>query len=701
MNFRQLPFLICLVVIMVSIGCRKYLKDNVSWETEVLAPLANGSMTINEIIQDTLLQVGADNSMKLVYQNNIYTVNLLEEKISIPDTALKSTVKLDSIVLPNRSIEYPISLGRLALEEQTGIGGLIIFLNGQNATIPPITGLTSNGQDIDASSLFETAVLDGGFLDLSITNGFPVDITNVVFRIKNKNSGNVVLMDSFDVIPKNSTKTKSFDLAGKTVEGSLVADLLNLDSPGSNGVNVPIDTSDVLLLKVTARDLDVFSATAIFPAQNLIDVSKEVTYNMGGPEFTFMKIKSGKLVVTAVNTIEDSLKLNYKIPGARSAAGVPIDFYTAVAPAPVGGSIFLNDTIDLSGYSIDLTGLNNNKVNTFYNSFTAGIDSTGKVISISLDDSVEVFYGLIDIVPEYVKGYVGKHQVNVGPASTAFTLFNKIKAGSLDLEKVDVNFTITNPMGVEGNTKIDYIRAINTKTNTTLNLTAPAVINQTLPIKRGFENPLIPGITKIKLDKNNSNIKNLIEVFPNKLEYKLQMNINPNGNIYNYQDFIIFQNKLNVSLDMEMPLSFVANDLVLQDTFDFKINSDQSESTNIQDGVFTILFDNGFPLDAKIQVYFTNTSGKIIDSLFAAPKPVTAAPLEPTTCQANEKVRTRLDAELEAAKIDRIRTASKVVLKVSFNSKSAPTCSDYVKIYSHYGIDFKLLARFNYLIESF
>ena len=45
---------------------------------------------------------------------------------------------------------------------------------------------------------------------------------------------------------------------------------------------------------------------------------------MGGPEFTQMKIKSGEVTMYVINTIQDSIHIEYSIPGATDQYGVPV-----------------------------------------------------------------------------------------------------------------------------------------------------------------------------------------------------------------------------------------------------------------------------------------------------------------------------------------------------------------------------------------
>lgn len=694
---KYLSFFLIVAVMLISDACKRGIIKSPSWETEILLPIAFGNLGIEHLVGDTLIRENIDQSVSLVYRNPIYKLNLTDQQIQIPDTSLKSKVTLDSIYLPNRTMNYKITLGQLARADQGTTGALILALHGFTAAIPPVNNLSSTDQEIDATEFFESAELDSGYLDLQVANGFEVDITDVIFRMKNKTNGFVIFQDTFALIPKGGQVSASYYIGGMTVEGTLLGDIVNLSSPGSGGNGVPIDTNDAITLSLTARDLKVHAATAIFPAQNLVNIKNEVTYNMGGPEFTMMKIRSGSLIVKAFNTIEDSLLLRYKIPRAYDPMGQSIDFKSSVAPAPVGGSTQFSKTIDLSGYTIDLTGKNFNKVNTFYNEFKASIDSSGKIISISLDDSISVFYGLVDIIPEYLKGYVGQHAFSVGPEAAGFNLFKHLFSGTLDIEQLSVDFSLYNTIGAEGAITLNSLVAESASTGSSLALTAPFIGNQ-MAINRAFENPFMPGRTTIHLDESNSNIRNLISTLPNKLVYDIDLEINPNGNYFNYQDFVGFDDYLEVALDLEIPLSFVANNLLLIDTVDFSIGAEKSSQTSITSGTFSFIADNGYPLGAGLQVYFLNPGGQITDSLFTTEQTLLPAEIDPNTCLVTQQVRSKFETVFDQQRINQLKDATQAIVKVKFDSPSINNCP-FLKIYSDYRLKFKLTGRMAYGVE--
>ena len=74
-----------------------------------------------------------------------------------------------------------------------------------------------------------------------------------------------------------------------------------------------------------------------------------------------------------LSTIQDTLKIEYKIPGT-TLNGQSFEFYFELPPAPKGGSITETKIFDFSGYDIDMTGKYGDTINTIYTESRGWID---------------------------------------------------------------------------------------------------------------------------------------------------------------------------------------------------------------------------------------------------------------------------------------------------------------------------------------
>lgn len=676
-------------------SCRR--KEDTLWDIGLLTPIVQGNLNLTDILADSLHAVNSDASVDLVYRQQLIDLNLAEEGFSIPDTIVHVYVSLDSLGLTDRTLTNQISLGQVATALGFPYGTFIILNNGNMVPIDPIEGFSSGEQPIDANSFFETATFESGNLDIEIYNGFPIPLTNLSLLIKNASDGAVIVDETIPLVEVGQTVVSTTALDGKTVDGDLIAEITNFDSPGSGGENVLIDTSDAFIITMTAYDLELVEATAIFPAQNLVNRKNDVQYAMGGPEFTNMKIQSGNVVIDVVSTMKDTIYIEYAIPGAVDPFGNSVSISTKVPPAPAGGSTTVSEEFPLDDYTVDLRGSSGTGFNTFYQEFVARIDSTGNLVNISLLDSISLVYGLKDIVPKSVEGYLGQSSEILRDTLRSIDAFRTIISGDLLFDQVDVLFNIENGIGVDADVVLHSITAANTRSGVTKTLTAPTVIGQVIPVQRAQKNPFLPGITDVVLNTSNSNIKELLEILPDEISYDVSMEINPDGNAYNYQDFILENSRLKVNLDMDVPLNIIADDLVMQDKFSVDLNN-MDHPENILSGDLILEVENDYPFEAELWFVFYDAFGTALDSIDFSTTPVQAGVLSPD-CRVYESTLTEMKTFIDESRMQKFLQATTAIVTVRYNTTTLTGCGDHIRIYSDYDLHFNLRADFNYRIN--
>ncbi len=525
---KQFLFPVLLVIVLFS-SCRKEM-EKASWDTDILAPLISASMNINNILPDSILQANADSSMKIVFNNDLYKIDI-DTLFNIEDTTIQNSYALPS--------------------------------------------------------------------PLPLPAGYPIP----------------------------------------------------------------------------------------FPS------TTATTYALPGIELKKVIIKSGFVSFKVKSKIQEETVYTYGIPCATDPFGMVFS-RTFTVPGRVGTTPGVyNLLVDLSGYTIDLTGPSGTQINTIYTSLTANIGATP--VTVTPADSLIIGNTFFDIIPYYAKGYFGNNTYNVGPSTSNFTLFDRIVDGTLQLEDVDFNFKIENPIGMDARLYVSNISSINTRTGTTINLTN-SMIGSTININRAAESGGIvyPTFANFPLNTTNSNIKPMIENLPNKFGYTMQIITNPLGNISGSNDFIYSDRLMKASLDMEIPLSLVANNLTLQDTLALNI-SQTGGTQNIHEGTITLFANNGFPFDAQLQLYLLNESNVVTDSIFGYANTIVEAPINSALRVIGKKL-TKIAIPISESKMNLLYETKKVVLKVKFNTSAQP---QYIKIYSEYSIDVKLVGDFNYTIQ--
>lgn len=678
-----------LFLVIISLGffgCKKSFEPP-SWDADIITPIAKSNLSISNLAGgSTSLQVNADTTVSIVYSNELFDFTM-DSLVAINVAPFTRNVKIDSLKLSDQTIQQSVTLGEVARQMGPPAEGIILSNHGNSAPIPgPFNGVTAGPFTVDASSFLTTATLENGFMDVKIVNGFPVEIQNVTYEIRNQSDNSLILTDNYPSIPAGDSVFSSTDLSGTTIEGVLEITITNMDIQSSGGAFVPIDTNDAITASVTLRDMQVSAATAIFPEQTIVDNTDSVALlGMDDVELKFATISSGQVEIEVLSTIQDSLFFNYQIPDA-SIGGIPFEVDVTVPPAPPGDTARVYLTQDFTGY--DFT-FENNKFN---NILIGRIDSTGEIRSISKSDSVYINLGIVGLTPSFVRGYLGQDTFAIGPAISDIDIFKNIIGGTIDLEQSEFTLRVTNSLGVDGSATINNIVSTNSSTaaNAVLNLGG---IPMPIAIGRAIESPFSTTTTSVVINDGNSNTSQLLEILPDQLTYDLDLVTNPGGNTGACNDFAFENTSFNVALDVEVPLSLVANSLTLSDTTELNTASIDSPS-QIKDGTFTFIIDNGYPLEMNLKIYFLDASDIAIDSLVST-TPIDAASVNISN-RVDQSTVTKLPFEISEERMSDLLSAYKMVFVVDFTT--VPT-GPHIKIYDDYHVDIKLVGDFIYRFE--
>ena len=380
-----------------------------TWATDVSTPIAYTNLSLTNIVNDSIIQFDtlSDNSLKFIYQKEIINYNF-DSLIKLKPISTTKNVKLETINFSNTTVTHSITLGNLISSIDFGT---ILFADGSTAVIPDYSNLLNETFPIDANEYFEEMTFSDGQLDLTIDNGLPTDLTNVIIELRNEGETNNIITMNIPFLPSGESEITTESLAGQTLFGNLEAEIISADIVGTAPVPVTIDYSDALIAKIVIRDIELLEGIAIFPSQEIFDEDTVVAFEIGDVKLKRVLVEEGGVEVVGISTIQDTLKIEYKIPGA-TLNGQPFEFYFELSPAPEGGSITETKLFDFSGYEIDMTGKYGDTINTIYTESRGWIDSSGVVTHISLEDSVFNTITIKEITPEKAWGYMGKDTVS-------------------------------------------------------------------------------------------------------------------------------------------------------------------------------------------------------------------------------------------------------------------------------------------------
>lgn len=671
-----------LSVVFLLFSCNREKKR---WDTNILAPLFEAELGFSDMLDDSLLVVKSDNSYHLQYDYE-YTIDSVASYLEVPDTLDKVRITLDKLVLADRSYIDTFTLRQM--DPSIGLlDGLTLPFDAQKIDNP------QGEQEIDVSEeFFKTAKFNKGFLDLTIHNDLPVYVDQIIFKLVNKNNNSLVAQDTFKDIAPNSSATKSIDLSGKEVNGVMIGSIVSVQTRASDGP-VLIDADKGVRLELTVRDLEPEYATAVFPAQTLVEDKQEVIYKFGGPQITEIKAKSGKVIMKISSTIEEEIIIDYSFPfsGEDGDFSKPFNRQYRVPPAKPGEVQVIEGEFPLDGYVMQYKGQDPHQppfFNAVYSELTAKTVYSGIIRDISLSDYVEIEFGLVDIIPEYAFGDFGykKYEVN---ETHEIPIFKNV-SGDISLEDVSLNLFIDNAFGIQALTTVNSISATNSNNKNTVSLTHPDLIGQDVLLRRATNPPLTPSRKQYTFDKTTSNIKEFMEVLPDEISTNIQIISRPDGS-NDYRDFVKDASYLKAILSLDMPVEFSMDNLTLVQKKPFNINT-LANSERIKSGTFNVNVENDYPFDMKLVMEFLSEDDVVLTTLFDTDEKIEAATINGTTGKTNEPKLSRLTVDVSESQMDMIRDATKIRIRAIFDTPNG----SHAKIYSDYTLKTKLIADFVY-----
>jgi hypothetical protein len=467
----------------------------------------------------------------------------------------------------------------------------------------------------------------------------------------------------------------------------------------SNAYSPPVDSlfqfRDTLIPTSYSAPVPVSlnAGTTIYSANQT--VSLEIP---NGVKLKLAIIKKGFAHFIARNNLHTKVIYAFTIPGA-TLNGDTFKIVQTVDSATVSGPAVFDGTFDISGYTIDLTGITGNDFNTLTYNIVAKTDPLGPSIITNANDTLyNVQTGFKDMVPLYGSGYLGQGSVTANNESQNVGLTNLIQGGTIELDSVKATMTIVNRVGADAQALITSFESINEQTGITVPLISPSIINHIININRASESgpPIAPvnATTYIAtLDQTNSNIIAFAENIPSKINYSLNINFNPLGNVSGSNDFIYTDSLFETTFRLEMPLRFAANQLMFLDTVNSEIK-DTAALANVSTGEFTILADNGFPWEMTIQLSVLDESNTVTDVILV-PGIIAPAPLN-SALRATTKKRSVMKFPVDAGRKQRILTSKNLIVSGRFNTLAYP---QPLQIYADYALDLQLIGDVKYQVR--
>lgn len=429
------------------------------------------------------------------------------------------------------------------------------------------------------------------------------------------------------------------------------------------------------------------------PGFNLPSISDQSEFALGDIALKKVRVREGNLTLKIESVVETAIEFEYRIPKATKYGNMLIATGTVEAGS-VGAPAEASYTFNLANYNIDLQGLDGVSLNTLETSFVVKTSEDGDTISIPLgSEFLTLEYSFSGLVPDYGLGYFGQESNQTENENSELDVLNRITEGQMFLDSVTIGLDVTNGVGADARFKLDELASINTRTNSTVNLSHSIIGNDILLTRAqdisGNAEDVIPYVVSYELNNANSNIIDFIQNLPDQLGFTFGFELNPLGNVSGGNDFFYYDRPFEAIMDIDIPLRTRLENLTLVDTVDWDLSQTRVVES-INSGSFTLRAINGLPLEGMVEIVMLDENSVQL-GILVAPSTIPAPSLNP-----ENKVETPLESStlipISEEIADVLPNTKKVHIRVRFNTAGQPNLVDF---YDTYSIDLKLIGKFN------
>jgi hypothetical protein len=278
------------------------------------------------------------------------------------------------------------------------------------------------------------------------------------------------------------------------------------------------------------------------------------------------------------------------------------------------------------------------------------------------DTLTEVQMGVVNLEFSYAEGFLGTETYDVDSATIDMDFFETWASTDVFFEDPKVIVLVENSFGfpVRSDTRKLFAETYDGQILQFENEGVTNGINFEYP---GFDEIGETKMTTYVLDKDNSNIRDIVAAGPRFIEYVIDAITNPEEDPSQI-GFLTDSSFFQVQVAVDIPIWGSVKNYGAQDTFDISFES----FNNIKEVEFKIVAENEIPLEAELQMFFVDAEGTVLDSMFVDPSIVIpGAPVDDkglVTGEVEEVTFTTFDA----ARFERIRAATGIIAETSFST---------------------------------
>ena len=460
-----------------------------------------------------------------------------------------------------------------------------------------------------------------------------------------------------------------FPISSDTIDLTKFLGFTNFNIIEDNNCAILIDTLEIFNLEQQdfLPDLDFTIADTLeFPSLIFgfpFPPGLEIPYNFENNEdFIFEDVqlseidfKNLKISYTIESNLSGGVYFNLTIPSATNNNGQVFNEIINISNSN-GQITTYSGEIYLADYTFDLSN-NQTTFNNIRTSLRVGCseDNTNSII-LNSNSFLSMKLSLIDLNINTINGYFGSI-IYSDTSSFILPIMEKFRSDNLTIENPEIELIINNGIGIDAELLLHQLSFL--KNEISYDLEHP-IINESVNISRAIElNENVEYSTQsIIVNNQNSNLENLIPIFPETIQFKYNLQTNPLGNPSTYNDFFNSKHTLETKLGLNIPFKFNLNNLTYKDTINISI----PKETNANNAQVHLQIENEFPVECCISLNLING-----DSIQITPKCISASNLNSfgnlISSQTNDIL-----IKINKEQLDQIIHHQKVIITTTLNS---------------------------------
>ena len=598
----QPVLLLFAAILCVFIACTKsdlLNFDGVNASPTVALPLGKVNFTFKDFIKsDTLLKVGSDSSVQILYSQDSIAA------YSVADIVSKATGNITANANRNIAIsDLPIT--PFMLNKSVKLSDIVNgFTNpvvkttftanyGRSTVLPPFTETANSTTSLDDLTEFTTVTLTSGVLAVTVQNQFPFGLQNLNIEILDRGNGNALLTTlTFATIAAGGTATTTGDLSNKTFSNQLAYRVPTISSPGTGAMPVLIDPNATINVEVKSQNFKIKSGRFKFVQTTLAADTVVSSITTGNPDQKLKEItiKSANAAYTINSPAGVSFQLDLLFPSI-TVNGVAVTKRIDVTNTTTTGSISFTNAI------ADLSTIAAQPYNQLPVIAKAVLLASPGYVTLNPNSviTINTTFGGFEIGG--AKGQFGTFNIAIPPVSKRFGydfsyLSNTSKALKFDNPTIKLRYTNSFGIPIKANLSVSATGVLGT----------PQALN---PPQIGINYPLIGQIGQtltnaFTIDKNNSTIVDFMSILPNLITYS--GNVSVNSTNPNELNFFTANSSINMGIDVALPLKFSSENLILRDTFKADFTKSGTDLNKFESASLKINHNNGFPVKTSIDI---------------------------------------------------------------------------------------------------